>query len=130
MILNSILHRCSISCVAASLSGPNSPAEQTSGKRKKLTVGDVFNQDDDDSLDGAKKRKLVPLDYGDSGDDSASGMEGRKAATAEEKRAKIKSLIENIPTAKDELFAFQLDWKIVDQVLIVSEFFFMLFCFN
>lgn len=95
--------------------GPNSPMEQTSGKRKKLTVGDVFNQDDDDSLE-SKKRKLVPLDYGDSGDDSASGMEGKKATTAEEKRAKIKSLIENIPTAKDELFAFQLDWRIVDQV--------------
>lgn len=84
-----------------------------------MTVGDVFNQDDDDSLDGAKKRKLVPLDYGDSGDDSTSGFEGKgKAATAEEKRAKIKSLIENIPTAKDELFAFQLDWKIVDQVCV------------
>ena len=78
-------------------------------------MGDVFNQDDDDSLDGAKKRKLVPLDYGDSGDDS-TGFDGKKAASAEEKRAKIKSLIENIPTAKDELFAFELDWKIVDQV--------------
>jgi len=40
----------------------------------------------------------------------------KKTATAEEKRAKIKNLIENIPTAKDELFAFELDWKIVDQV--------------
>ncbi|XP_045162235.2 RNA-binding protein 25-like isoform X2 [Mercenaria mercenaria] len=103
---------------SANASGPNSPTEQTSGKRKKLTVGDVFNQDDDDSLDGAKKRKLVPLDYGDSGDDSASGLEGKKATSAEEKRAKIKTLIENIPTAKDELFAFQLDWRIVDQSLM------------
>ncbi|KAL4237430.1 putative RNA-binding protein 25 [Mactra antiquata] len=106
----------------AGQSGPNSPSESSaavsSGKRKKLTVGDVFNQDDDDSLDGAKKRKLVPLDYGDSGDDSASGLEGKKATSAEEKRAKIKTLIENIPTAKDELFAFQLDWRIVDQSLM------------
>ena len=73
-------------------------------------MGDVFNQDDDDSLDGAKKRKLVPLDYGD------SDLDSKKTATAEEKRAKIKTLIENIPTAKDELFDYQLDWRIVDQV--------------
>lgn len=101
----------------SNISGPNSPSEPISGKRKKLTVGDVFNQDDDDSLDGSKKRKLVPLDYGDSGDDSTSGFEGKKSS-AEEKRAKIKTLIENIPTAKDELFAFQLDWRIVDQNLM------------
>ena len=80
-----------------------------SGKRKKLTVGDVFNTDDDDSADGAKKRKLVPLDYDDEKID-------KKPSTAEEKRAKIKTLIESIPTAKDELFAYSLDWSIVDQV--------------
>ncbi|XP_052767394.1 RNA-binding protein 25-like [Mya arenaria] len=98
-------------------SSTNSPTEP-SGKRKKLTVGDVFNQDDDDSQD-AKKRKLVPLDYGDSGEDSMTGFEGgKKNASVEEKRAKIKTLIENIPTAKDELFDFQLDWKIVDQSLM------------
>lgn len=83
--------------------------ESTSSKRKKLTVGDVFNQDDEDSSSGAKKRKLVPLDYDDDKD-------GKKGATAEEKRLKIKQLIESIPTAKEELFAYSLDWNIVDQV--------------
>lgn len=63
-----------------------------------MTVGDVFNQDDEDSSSGSKKRKLVPLDYDDDKD-------GKKGATAEEKRLKIKQLIESIPTAKDELFA-------------------------
>ena len=86
-----------------------SPLESTSSKRKKLTVGDVFNQDDEDSSSGAKKRKLVPLDYDDDKD-------GKKGATAEEKRLKIKQLIESIPTAKEELFAYSLDWNIVDQV--------------
>jgi RNA-binding protein 25 len=72
-------------------------------------VGDVFNQDDEDGSSGAKKRKLVPLDYDDDKD-------GKKGATAEEKRIKIKQLIESIPTAKEELFAYPLDWTIVDQV--------------
>ena len=69
----------------------------------------MFNTDDDDSADGSKKRKLVPLDYDDDKID-------KKPTTAEEKRAKIKTLIESIPTAKDELFAYSLDWSIVDQV--------------
>lgn len=69
----------------------------------------MFNQDDEDSSSGSKKRKLVPLDYDDDKD-------GKKGATAEEKRLKIKQLIESIPTAKDELFAYSLDWNIVDQV--------------
>lgn len=90
--------------------GATSPTEGSTNKRKKLTVGDVFNQDDEDSADGAKKRKLVPLDYDDDKNDK------KAAASAEEKRAKIKHLIENIPTAKEELFSYPLDWTIVDQV--------------
>lgn len=96
------------------LSGATSPTEGTSNKRKKLTIGDVFNQDDEDSADGSKKRKLVPLDYDDDKNDK------KQAATAEEKRAKIKHLIENIPTAKEELFAYGLDWSIVDQVRFIA----------
>ena len=91
-----------------STTGATSPTEgppQSSAKRKKLTVGDVFNQDDEEGPDVGKKRKLVPLDYDDG-----------KGATAEEKRSKIKHLIESIPTAKDELFAYPLDWNIVDTV--------------
>ena len=33
------------------LSGATSLTEGTSNKRKKLTIGDVFNQDDEDSAD-------------------------------------------------------------------------------
>ena len=54
--------------------------------------------------------QLIPLDYAE--DKSAE----KKPTTAEEKREKIKGLIESIPTAKDELFGFPLDWSIVDQV--------------
>ncbi|PAA72027.1 hypothetical protein BOX15_Mlig016344g1 [Macrostomum lignano] len=39
-------------------------------------------------------------------------------ANEEEKKALIKRLIDGIPTAKDELFAYNLDWSIVDSTLM------------
>jgi len=36
----------------------------------------------------------------------------------EEKRKHIKSLIEKIPTEKNALFAYQLDWSIIDNTLM------------
>lgn len=82
-------------------------------KRKKLTVDSVFNKfEDEDSDDMPRKRKLVPLDYGDE-DKSSKGN-----VNTEEKRKHIKSLIEKIPTAKPELFAYPLDWSIVDSVSV------------
>ncbi|XP_014783634.1 RNA-binding protein 25 [Octopus bimaculoides] len=88
----------------------DSPSENTSFKKKRITVGDVFSQDDD-STDVVKKRKLVPLDY----DEEKSE---KKTTTAEEKRQLIKKLIEQIPTGKDELFSYHLDWNTVDQTLM------------
>ena len=83
----------------------------TATKRKKLTVGDVFNQDDDEQAEG-KKRKLIPLDY----DEDKSSAAEKKPTTLEEKRQRIKGLIESIPTVRDELFNYPLDWSVVDQV--------------
>lgn len=54
------------------------------------------------------KRKLVKLDEEEASKDESD--------EAEDKKRIIKSLIERIPTAKDELFAYSLDWTIVDQV--------------
>ena len=90
-----------------------------SGKRKKFTIGEVFNQDDDESME-PKKRKLVPLDYDEDKTSAPTSPGEKKAATAEEKRQKIKQLIDSIPTGKDELYAFTVDWDIVDQVLVLS----------
>lgn len=87
-----------------------------------MTVGDVFNQDDDDTIDGPKKRKLEPLDYSQEEQAAVSSKGGSQSdmptrpTTAEEKRKCIKMLIEKIPTAKEELFAYQLDWNMVDTV--------------
>jgi hypothetical protein len=91
--------------------------QQQLQKRKKMTVDDVFNNDDDEVM-ASKKRKLVPLDYTD---EERAAISGRMApvapaASAEEKRKSIKNLIERIPTAKDDLFAYPLDWSMVDAV--------------
>lgn len=100
----------------------NSPSQLNAGKRKKLaTVESVFNKFDDEEADEQpRKRKLVPLDYGD--DDKSLGLDGAEISGAkgsintEEKRKHIKSLIEKIPTARPELFSYPLDWTMVDSV--------------
>lgn len=92
----------------------NSPNQPNAVKRKKLAVDSVFNKfDDEDSDDVPRKRKLVPLDYGE---EDKSNIKG--SVNTEEKRKHIKSLIEKIPTAKPELFAYPLDWSIVDSTLM------------
>ena len=89
-----------------------SPSDNPAVKRKKLTVGDVFNQDDDESAEAIRKRKLVPLDYSEEEKAAVS----KTPTTAEEKRKHIKNLIDKIPTGKEELFAYTLDWTMVDPV--------------
>jgi len=92
-------------------SSPDNTTPDTNTKKKKLTVSDVFNQDDDDET-VAKKRKLTLPDSVEDSDPL------KPPTTAEEKRKYIKNLIERIPTAKEELFAYKLDWSIVDSTLM------------
>ena len=81
----------------------------------------VFNKfDEEEAEDEPRKRKLVPLDYGD--DDKSLGLDGAElpsskgSVNTEEKRKHVKSLIEKIPTARPELFTYPLDWSMVDSV--------------
>ncbi|KAG5857876.1 hypothetical protein ANANG_G00024040 [Anguilla anguilla] len=105
--------------------GPTgSPSQPNAVKRKKLAVDSVFNKFDDEEADELpRKRKLVPLDYGED-EKGGLGLDGAEVAGAkgsvntEEKRKHIKSLIEKIPTAKPELFSYPLDWAIVDSTLM------------
>ncbi|XP_075904840.1 RNA-binding protein 25 isoform X2 [Nelusetta ayraudi] len=106
------------------LGATGSPSQLSGNKRKKLSaVESVFNKFDDEEADEQpRKRKLVPLDYGD--DDKSLGLDGAEIAGAkgsvnsEEKRKHIKSLIEKIPTARPELFSYSLDWTMVDSTLM------------
>ncbi|CAK8696824.1 unnamed protein product [Clavelina lepadiformis] len=90
-----------------------------SSKRRKLKVSDVFNQDEEED-ELPKKRKLVPLQYTD---EERKAVNPAKAAEderklAEEKRKLVRALIERIPTQKDDLFDYSLDWSMVDQSLM------------
>ncbi|CDQ96004.1 unnamed protein product [Oncorhynchus mykiss] len=112
-----------LSTGAPNVTSPSQP--NVAIKRKKLTVDSVFNKFDDEEADEApRKRKLVPLDYGDDDKnlqsvvDGASGLAAIKGANTEEKRKHIKSLIEKIPTGKTELFSYPLDWSAVDSTLM------------
>jgi len=86
-------------------------------KRKKMSVGDVFNADEDETA-VVKKRKLIPIVYSEEERQAVMpvGADASKPTSAEEKRKCIKNLIERIPTGKDELFAYELDWSMVDSV--------------
>ena len=96
------------------------PTAANQASRKKLEA--VFGGGDDDDAAGAgPKRKLVRLDEEDGSKDGSD--------EAEDKKRIIKSLIERIPTAKDELFAYNLDWSTVDQVGVYYERFFAGLCF-
>lgn len=77
--------------------------------KKRMDVRDVFNNDDEE-LPRPKKRKLVPLDYTDKKEEESKAVE--------EKKKNIRQLIERIPTVKDDLFSFELDWSVVDNHLM------------
>ncbi|KAJ3612959.1 hypothetical protein NHX12_019216 [Muraenolepis orangiensis] len=106
------------------LGATNSPTQPNTAKRKKLAAVDsVFNKfGEEEPEDQPRKRKLVPLDYGD--DDKSLGLDGAEIpgtkgnVNTEEKRKHIKSLIEKIPTARPELFTYPLDWSMVDSTLM------------
>ncbi|XP_015111290.1 RNA-binding protein 25 [Diachasma alloeum] len=112
----------------ASPGGNNQQVNQSGQARKKtrMDVKDVFNNDDeDDGSSNSKKRKLVPLDYGDEkkkkGIEEVNANKGGKEESTksqEEKRKHIKSLIDKIPTDKNALFAYQLDWAVIDNALM------------
>ncbi|XP_078671649.1 RNA-binding protein 25-like isoform X5 [Branchiostoma floridae x Branchiostoma belcheri] len=94
----------------------SSPAQAP--PKRKIPIGQVFSNDDEDGADdGPKKRKLIPLEYTEEEKLAVSHVPTAMSST-EEKRKSIKNLIEKIPTAKDELFAYSLDWSQVDQGLM------------
>ena len=84
------------------------PSNQASRKKLESVFG---GGDDDDGTGVTPKRKLVKLDEDDMAKDDSN--------EAEDKKRIIKSLIERIPTAKDELFAYSLDWTMIDQVSVL-----------
>jgi RNA-binding protein 25 len=68
-------------------------------------------------------RRLFVVDFLDYSEDKKAKKDGEKKSeeslkSQEEKKKHIKSLIEKIPTEKDALFAYQLDWTAIDNNLM------------
>ena len=110
----------------ASVPAPASkPIMQIQPTKKKIDVKDVFNQDDDDTGVGRKK-KLAPLPTLTTTSTTASttntaaitAASEKKKASSEDKRKHIKSLIDKIPTDKGALFEYNIDWDLVDNQLM------------
>lgn len=61
------------------------------------------------------------LDYGEekkkkSNEEAPKAGKEESTKSQEEKRKHIKSLIDKIPTDKNALFGYQLDWAVIDNV--------------
>lgn len=61
------------------------------------------------------------LDYGEekkkkSSEEAPKAGKEESTKSQEEKRKHIKSLIDKIPTDKNALFGYQLDWAVIDNV--------------
>lgn len=103
-------------------SGRKSPT--SSGKRKKLSAAasQVFgNADEEESAEARKKRKLVPLEDEEARKQQQEDPQQQQQVqhmNTEEKRKHIKSLIDRIPTSKEELFNFNFDRSLVDNALM------------
>jgi RNA-binding protein 25 len=88
---------------------------QMQPSRKKIDVKDVFNQEDDE-MGSSKKKKLPPLPTALTTSTTASS--DKKKTSSDDKRKHIKSLIDKIPTEKNALFEYNIDWELVDNQLM------------
>jgi RNA-binding protein 25 len=102
------------------------PSSNQAAKKVKTSLQEVFNTaDDDDSETFAKRRRLPLFDNNtDSNHSSQSNAAKSNSLSAEDKRKQIKALIDSIPTSKEQLFKYVIDWSIVDTVSLSTIFVF------
>lgn len=93
--------------------GQLSTHSNPASKKKKLqgAAASVFAEDDDDTEDAPKKRKLIPLD-------AEVSTPKEPVMTPQQKQQKVKDLISKIPTDRNVLFNYPVDWEKVDEVLM------------
>ncbi|KAI0219064.1 hypothetical protein L0F63_002439 [Massospora cicadina] len=66
------------------------------------------NEDEDEDIAKRPKRVLVPLEYSDNED---SGVRASKSSRTE----RLRALMESIPAAREDLFAWSVKWKFLDE---------------
>jgi len=99
--------------------------------KRKLAVNEAFRDDQDDENNSSfqKKSKLsaIPEPIGQPSPTTTPVKNAAPTPTAsnaqsvqiqEEKRQAVKKLIESIPTKKEDLFTFPLDWSLLDASLM------------
>ncbi|OUC42669.1 PWI domain protein [Trichinella nativa] len=84
-----------------------------------IPLQQMFNEPDEEfSVVKTSSRKLVPLEYTEE-EKRALEMPNMHAQMSTEERKKyVKSLIDKIPSSKEELFKYEIHWEYVDQLLI------------
>ena len=112
-MLNSLIFLLGASPTQQHNANSTVPHANHASNKRKVTVDDVFNIKDEEA-EAKKKRKLILLD--DNQEEGRKTPNSVSQMTMEEKRKHIKNLIEKIPTDKNELFAYNLDWSVVDKV--------------
>lgn len=75
-------------------------------KKSIQPINQAFADEDDESNGPPKRAKLI------SSDSTPSGM------NSDDKRKAVKKLVESIPTDRDELFAYKIDWEQLDENLM------------
>ncbi|CCI42649.1 unnamed protein product [Albugo candida] len=83
-------------------------------KEKSTTVNTpIFKVEEE--TESKPVRALVPIDYSDDEGAPASSVVGEGSS-----RSELRRLIQQIPTEKEELFKYPIDWAIVDRCSIVE----------
>ncbi len=101
------------------------PKLETS-RRRKMQVADIFMEEDEDTDHSKNSRKKLRAGAPPPSADTAANKKHdnikkekeKESSGADDKRKHIKSLIEKIPTDKTALFAYSIDWDLVDNSLM------------
>lgn len=107
------------------VTSPDESEENTStlklgfNKRTKITPVAGFAVDNEDDEVVVKKKPLVMLDapeHKDNQSNSAAGAKGKGGRKVDE----VQSVIDRIPTTKDELFSIEVDWALIEKHKIIE----------
>ncbi|KRX13839.1 JNK1/MAPK8-associated membrane protein, partial [Trichinella nelsoni] len=84
-----------------------------------IPLQQMFNEPDEEfSVVKTSSRKLVPLEYTEEEKRALEMPNMHTQMSTEERKKYVKSLIDKIPSSKEELFKYEIHWEYVDQLLI------------
>lgn len=73
----------------------------------------------DEEDEGKKRRELIPLDYSDDEEEKEkkrrSNVSTSKLSAAEQAKKKVE-ILHSIPTSKDAIYSFRIDWSLLSEV--------------